>query len=45
MLNEIRWTFMRKFGIHYLSLRQVKKYNAIKFMRTDVLNRIKETFA
>ena len=43
MLNEIRWTFMRKFGIHYLSLRQVKKYNAIKFMRTDVLNRIKET--
>ena len=34
---------MRKFGIHYLSLRQVKKYNAIKFMRTDVVNRIKET--
>ena len=26
-----------------LSLRQVKKYNAIEFMRTDVLNRIKET--
>lgn len=34
---------MRKFGVHYLSLPGSETIKVIDFMRTDVLNRIKET--
>ena len=37
------WAFMRKFGVHYLSLPGSETIKVIDFMRTDVLNRIKET--